>query len=122
MHWDASASGGFTTAAKPWLPLGDPAACNVAAQRDDPDSLLTFTRDLIRLRKAEATPDLSRYEQLTLDGGLWVYRSGPLLVAANLADTPATLTSPPGEILLCTGEGNEPVLAPWEGLIARPGQ
>jgi glycosidase len=122
MHWDASASGGFTTAGKPWLPVGDPAASNVAAQRDDPDSLLVFTRDLIRLRKAGATPDLARYEQLTLDGGLWVYRSGPLLVAANMADTPAPLPPQAGEVLLRTGDGREPVLAPWEGLIARSGQ
>jgi glycosidase len=97
----------------------------VAAQRDDPGSILAFTRDLIRLRKAEAIPDLARYEQLTLDGGLWVYRSGPLLVAANLADGPAPLPQPPsqaGEVLLRTGDGREPVLAPWEGLVARSSQ
>jgi glycosidase len=126
MHWDASASGGFTTAGEPWLPAGDPAASNVAAQRDDPDSLLTFTRDLIRLRKAEATPDLSRYQQLTLDNGLWVYRVGPLLIAVNMAGISATVTAPAGEILTRTGDGPAAgdgalVLAPWEGLIARAG-
>jgi alpha-glucosidase len=127
MLWDASASGGFTAGGvRPWLPLGDPAACNVAAQRDDPDSLLTFTRALIRLRKAEATPDLARYQQLTLDGGLWVYRVGPLLVAANLAGTPATVSAPAGQVLMRTGEppaadSGITALGPWEGLIARAG-
>jgi glycosidase len=126
MHWDASASGGFTAAAKPWLPLGDTAACNVAAQRDDPGSILAFTRDLIRLRRTEATPDLGRYEQLTLDGGLWVYRVGPLLVAVNLAGIPAKLTGPAGEVLFRTGEPSPAgedatVLHPWQGLIARAG-
>jgi len=124
MHWDASPSGGFTGASKPWLPLGDTAASNVAAQRDDPESILAFTRDLIRLRKAQATPDLARYEQVTLDGGLWAYRVGPLLVAVNLAGIPARLTSPAGEVLLRTGEPSPAgedatVLHPWQGLIAR---
>jgi alpha-glucosidase len=33
MQWDGSASGGFTAAARPWLPVGDAAARNVAAER-----------------------------------------------------------------------------------------
>jgi glycosidase len=121
MHWDASASGGFTPRASPgfrWATgrqqRGRPAG--------RPGSLLVFTRDLIRLRKAGATPDLARYEQLTLDGGLWVYRSGPLLVAANMADTPAPLPPQAGEVLLRTGDGPRAGPGPWEGLIARSGQ
>ncbi|MDP8905239.1 MAG: alpha-amylase family glycosyl hydrolase [Chloroflexota bacterium] len=49
MHWDASSGGGFS-AAVPWLALGDTAACNVADQRDDPNSLLALYRRLIALR------------------------------------------------------------------------
>ena len=41
---------GFTDADRPWLPLGDLAAANVAAQRDDPGSVLTLCRDLIAFR------------------------------------------------------------------------
>ena len=37
MQWSDEPGGGFTTAgATPWLPFGDLAACNVAAQREDP--------------------------------------------------------------------------------------
>ena len=36
---------------EPWLPLTDPDRRNVAAQRGDPDSILTLYRDLIALRR-----------------------------------------------------------------------
>jgi alpha-glucosidase len=50
MQWDATPNGGFTTGT-PWLPLVDPAACNVADQRDDPESLLSLYRDLLGWRR-----------------------------------------------------------------------
>jgi alpha-glucosidase len=50
MQWDATPSGGFTTAT-PWLPLVDPAERSVADQRDDPDSLLSLYRDLLAWRR-----------------------------------------------------------------------
>ncbi len=54
MQWDATAHGGFTTGT-PWLPLVDPVARNVAAQRDDPGSLLSLYRELLTRRRAAAT-------------------------------------------------------------------
>lgn len=55
MQWDASANGGFTTGT-PWQPLADDAAQRtVAAQTDDPDSLLSHYRNLIHLRNAYPT-------------------------------------------------------------------
>src|SRR6184192_682291 len=50
MQWDASPRGGFTSAAEPWLPIGDTNAVNVTKQRDDPHSMLSFYRRLIRVR------------------------------------------------------------------------
>jgi alpha-glucosidase len=55
MQWDATATGGFTTGV-PWLPAVDPQDRNVAAQRDDPDSLLHLYRRLIEERKALGKP------------------------------------------------------------------
>ena len=55
MQWDGSAGGGFTTGT-PWLPLDDPAVRNVADQRGDPGSLLSFYRDLIALRRTLPAP------------------------------------------------------------------
>lgn len=50
MQWDPTPNGGFT-AGTPWLPLVDPAECNVADQREDPDSLLSLYRDLLGWRR-----------------------------------------------------------------------
>ena len=52
MQWSDRPGGGFTDAARPWLPLGDVAAANVAAQRDDPGSVLTLCHDLIAFRRS----------------------------------------------------------------------
>jgi alpha-glucosidase len=49
MQWDGSPTGGFTDG-EPWLPLVDPAERNVADQRGDPDSFLSFVRGLIDRR------------------------------------------------------------------------
>jgi alpha-glucosidase len=52
MQWDAGPNAGFSTAAATWLPVapGYPTR-NVAAEEKDPDSLLSFYKALIRLRK-----------------------------------------------------------------------
>jgi alpha-glucosidase len=52
MRWDdEQPHGGFTTG-DPWLPAIEVAGGGVAAQRDDPDSVLALYRDLIALRPA----------------------------------------------------------------------
>jgi len=124
MQWDGSPSGGFTSAPRPWLPLGDAAARNVAGQRDDPHSLLRLTRDLLALRRAELGGAIAPYELLAVDDGLWAYRVGDLTVLANLSDRARSWPGPVGEVLLSTAAAadrtdGEITLAPWQGLIAR---
>jgi alpha-glucosidase len=53
MQWDASPNAGFAPPrARPWLPLApDADQFNVAGQAEDPDSILTLTRRLLRLRR-----------------------------------------------------------------------
>lgn len=51
MQWDATPTGGFTTG-EPWLAPVDPAERNVADQRDDPGSLLSLYRRLLRERRS----------------------------------------------------------------------
>jgi glycosidase len=106
--------------------VGDAAAVNVAGQRSDPGSVLGFCRALISLRKAEPGGGLARYQQLPAPPGLWVYRSGGLLVAANLTGQPVTAAGPTGTVLLSTGQAATLAagglsLGPWQGLIARAG-
>jgi trehalose-6-phosphate hydrolase len=51
--WDASANGGFTTG-EPWLALtGNYDTINAAAEIDDPESVRSYYKRLISIRKAE---------------------------------------------------------------------
>jgi alpha-glucosidase len=124
MQWDASPTAGFTAeGVTPWLPFGDNAHRNVAAQRDDPGSTLNLCRDLLALRKAEFAGQITGYEQLPAPPGVWLYRCGPLLVAANFTDEGVTLRGL-AEILLATSpavrDGAAGVrLQPWQGLVTR---
>jgi alpha-glucosidase len=126
MPWDSSPSGGFTAAGvRPWLPLGAQAGRDVASQRDDPASTLWFCHDLLALRRAAFGGTIAAYAQLPGPPGVWAYRAGDLVVAANFAGEPACLGELAGPLLLSTrrsGAGLEPGgqvsgLDPWEGVI-----
>ncbi len=79
MQWTADANGGFTTANFPWIGLNpDYQTKNVAAQTDDPESLLSFYRDLIHLRNQHAALRV---------GETFVPETGNLAVAAVLRVT-----------------------------------
>jgi alpha-glucosidase len=127
MQWDESPSAGFTTAPRPWLPAGDAAARNVAAQRADRGSTLWLCRELLALRRAELGGQVAPYEELAGADGMWAYRvGGPtgLTVLANLSGHARTWPGECGEFLLTTGgePGRDPdgvTLGPWTGLIAR---
>jgi alpha-glucosidase len=132
MQWDISPSAGFTEGGvTPWLPVGDAATANVEAQRGDPGSVLEFCRALISLRKGElGGGGLAPYQQLPAPPGLWVYRTGGLLVAANFTGEPAAAELTPagltGTVLLSTGGAATLAagglsLGPWQGLIGRAG-
>jgi alpha-glucosidase len=50
MQWDATANGGFSTAA-PWLPVPETAKThNVADELKDPESVLEFYKQVLKLR------------------------------------------------------------------------
>jgi alpha-glucosidase len=128
MHWTGDPGGGFGTPAgvAPWLPYGDAAACNVEAQRADPASMLSLTRDLVGLR--DALPDLRTGEYRSLDTSgdhLWAWARGQgVVVACNLGDEPAELDGVHGEIRVSTDRSRDDErvdgtlsLAPWEAVI-----
>ena len=52
-QWDDSANAGFTSAdAEPWMRVHDEyRSINVSRQRDDPDSILSFYKEALKLRK-----------------------------------------------------------------------
>jgi glycosidase len=91
LQWEARPGAGFTTG-EPWLPIGDCARHNVAAQRADPASLLQLYRALISLRRAH--PALSRGAQRSLAApeGVWAFErtlgGERFVVALNFGDAP----------------------------------
>ena len=127
MPWDGSPAGGFTApGVLPWLPAQDAPDRNVAAQREDPGSVLAFCRELLLLRKAESGRRLGEYHPLSGPAGVWRYSTGGLAVAANFTDTLVPLPNLSGEILLSTAasrnaagsrQPGQVTLAPWEGVI-----
>lgn len=118
LPWDAK--GGFTTG-DPWLPI-DPAhlPLNVAAQAEDPVSMLTFYRRLLALRRA--TPELATgpIDDVRAEGDVLTYRRGPYRIALNLSDAPAVIAIEPGQVILSTHPAADPTrLRPAEGLILK---
>jgi alpha-glucosidase len=63
-----------------WLPLTDTSR-NVEDQDGDPNSTLTFTRDLVRLRRTFADDS---YETLEAPRGVWAYRRGDRTCVINM--------------------------------------
>jgi alpha-glucosidase len=85
MQWDAD--GAFTDG-RPWLPFApDHATVNVAAQRDDPDSLLQLYRRLLAARRAFAD---APYRTLSVRENVLTYARGEHLTVTIDFNTGAT--------------------------------
>ncbi|HEV3280448.1 MAG TPA: alpha-amylase family glycosyl hydrolase [Acidimicrobiales bacterium] len=128
LPWHDGPGRGFTApGVEPWLPMGTPPAINVASQRDDPGSVLTFTRDLIALRRR--SPDLwgGSYDSLPSPPDTWVWRRGRGFAAAlNLGDEARRIDGLAGSVAIGTDRrrDGEPVqeqlsLSPGEGVLIR---
>lgn len=136
MSWRGGPGAGFTTG-RPWLPVApDATDRNVARQSAEPDSILSFYRNLVWLRRE--TPVLGLGDQAVVEVGdddvlAYLRRLGAAsaLVLLNFASRPATVDVPPSvagggwRIALTTHDRDdaEPVasrvtLAPLEALIA----
>jgi alpha-glucosidase len=105
MQWTNEPGVGFSEPnVEPWLPYGDYARYNVEDQRDDPNSMLTLTRDLISLRGA--LTDLARgsYETLSApNDDVWLWKRGDdTFVACNFGPDAAALPGVNGTIRIAT--------------------
>jgi alpha-glucosidase len=91
MQWNASEGAGFTTNAKPWLPIPPSASTyNVETESKDPDSIYNAYKRLLSLRKTD--PALRDGSQVSInndDSNVFAYlrRSGDrtVLVALNMS-------------------------------------
>lgn len=127
MPWEPGPNWGFSPAGvTPWLPLGDRDGMSVAEQLADRSSTLWLTRELLSLRRSELGGGIVDYEQLPSGDGQWLYRSGPLVVAANFTGEEALVDLPAGRGVLSSlgasssrDGGPRAVLHPWEALIIK---
>jgi alpha-glucosidase len=90
MQWDSAPYAGFSTA-KPWLPIAaDASKVNVAAQREDPKSMLALYRRLIQLRRSEPALSIGDYDLIEDECDLIMYRrkhgGNVFFIALNLGD------------------------------------
>jgi alpha-glucosidase len=97
MQWNSSPHAGFTSST-PWLPVADDyREINVAAEREDPKSMLALHRRLLALRRAEPALSAGSYIPLEAAGDLLAYvrqKGGRrFLVALNLGDRPQTFVA-----------------------------
>ena len=114
MQWEARADGGFTSG-RPWLPLIDPERRSVAAQREDPRSLLSLYRRLIDLRRRLG----DGFRLVRADEGLLAYERGEHLVAINLGAAPRS-TPAAGEVVLATSSvASEAEIPAHAGVVIR---
>jgi oligo-1,6-glucosidase len=131
VQWDATEHAGFTTG-EPWIAVNpDHVEWNVAAQRDDPHSVLAHHRALIALRHANRTLQLGAFAMLLPDHE-HVYAftrttdDETLLVVCNVSATPYALAdllpeAVDAEVVLGNRDHlpdhSPAVLGPWDARI-----
>ena len=99
MQWDAGTYAGFSQR-KPWIGIPDNHSyINVAAEEQDPDSILNYYRKLIQLRKQyaviqEGTIEFLYQEQPEVFGYKRSLGEQELLVVNNLTDQEVALQKP----------------------------
>ena len=136
MQWTADRNAGFTTG-KPWLPIAENSgSVNVAAEQNDPRSMLSLHKRLLELRRTHDALHSGAYSPVPTEGDLVAYTrkgTGSLFLmvlnfGAKLAVFPLPSREVRGRIALSTslrreGESVSSTvgLAPNEGLIVEVG-
>ena len=128
VQWSAEKNAGFTTGS-PWFSVNpNYTRVNVAAQEEDPDSLLNFYRALLAYRKQEPLVLWGDYkEHFPKDRNFYVYERShegrKLLVICYFGSRPRAFTAPAGMALsrgkLVFANYKDAPLA-GEGFTARP--
>ncbi|MBU1492498.1 MAG: DUF3459 domain-containing protein [Actinobacteria bacterium] len=128
MPWDGTPGAGFTRG-EPWLPLGPQAAAmHVAAQLEDPGSVLNLYRALLGLRRGMPSLHRGGYRRIEAPAGVLGYRreapgAAPVAVMLNFTGE-GQVVEAAGEIALSTTmnrtgtrSAGSIILAPHEGIV-----
>ena len=137
MQWDDSENAGFTpsgSTARPWLPLApDYQQVNVAREKPDAKSPLSFYQRLIALRRTEDALNIGSYREAFSSEQAFVYvreaADAAFMIALNFSGEPQTISLPQlavGKIEINTtvdrmseAVSGEVKLAPHEGVLIR---
>jgi glycosidase len=121
MQWTSERHRGFTTADEPCRPVA-PGDAEVAAQRRDPDSLLSWMERLIRRRRE--CPELGWGRITLLDGGddaVFAHRAdwdgSAILAVHSLAAEPREVTLEVGDVEAAVDLFADDELAPRDGAV-----
>jgi alpha-glucosidase len=132
LPWSSEPQGGFTSG-RPWLPLNaDAEVLNISTQADNPRSMLSLYRALIRLRRGNEVLLIGELRLLAATEDVLVYerRLGTqrVMVALNMTGQPRSVKfrNHPQETLLstyldncCSSRAEEIHLRADEGLLLR---
>ena len=124
MQWDFSPNAGFTTGT-PWItPPDNYRSINAAAQMNDPDSIRSWYKMLVALRRQEPLISDGQIEFLyRQDDRVLAYRRfdgrQELTVLCNLTADMVELPRPEGEVLLCNYPASDSALRPYECIAVK---
>jgi glycosidase len=95
MQWSSATNAGFSESMT-WITIpADAYKINVEDQQNDPDSMLSFYKDLLRLRKEHSALMLGDYEFLRYETGMiyFVRKDSfeKIIVVLNFSEQPKTL-------------------------------
>ncbi|MGB6555712.1 MAG: alpha-amylase family glycosyl hydrolase [Candidatus Binataceae bacterium] len=127
MQWSGAKHGGFTVGA-PWLQCGDYAAVNAARQMDDPASMLSFYRRMIRVRRESPALETGDVKILEAPEDCLIFaRTAGIsraIVALNFSTETREIEVPRAKILISNDSGRAPgaisgtvQLAPLEAIV-----
>jgi oligo-1,6-glucosidase len=133
MQWDTSLNAGFTTAKKAWLAVNPNfAKINEQSEKGEPDSVLSFYREMIRLRNSKSALVFGSYRDISgKSPQVYSYvrtdALGRAIVVLNFSNEAASFQLPPDIVVkrkLISNVAGSPTevsraieLMPWQSVI-----
>ncbi len=123
MQWDASPNAGFTEG-KPWIGVNpNYIEINVEAQKENAASILSYYRELIRLRKRYEVITDGRYRLLEVTEHIWAYERRNdrevMVVLLNFSGQEIPYASPKHDKVLISNyaDRDNKLLRPYEAVV-----